>query len=93
MMQITIWDTDQNRVMKQEKNLNLALAAFAEKALILVESEPPRIGRHNLFGKTPAIEINGDFWTPKKANELVTQKDFVELLTAIFGREPKYALK
>ena len=93
MMQITIWDTDQTRVMKLEENLNRALISFGEKALILVESEPPRIGRQNLFGKTPAIEIDGDFWTPRKANELVTQNGFVELLTTIFDREPNYSLK
>jgi len=93
MMQITIWDTNTSRIVRLEENLNHALAAFGESALVLLESEAPRIARHNLYGKTPVLEIDGSFWMTEKVNEIITKEEMVSLLKAVFNREPKHPLK
>lgn len=68
-LDITIWDSSPNRIIEIDKNLNIAASYEALSLNITIMSEIPLLGRNNLQGRLPVLEIGGKRWSlrPGKA--------------------------
>lgn len=62
-MEIIIWDEDAERIHRMEAVVQQALQNMHIHAHVSSNCEPPLLARNNIYGKTPALEINGHFWS------------------------------
>ncbi|SHN59762.1 hypothetical protein [Desulfovibrio litoralis] len=79
MKTIIVWDESADRINEMQISLPQALKVMGIKARIQWNSEPPLLSRMQLFGTTPAIEIDGEFWR-HTIGKAVSEKEFIELL-------------
>ncbi len=79
---ITIWDNDPSRIAQIEQSLMLVMKDLGIKYEISSMSEPPLLSRMGLYGKTPALEINGNYWT-WKIGEVIPEQKVKNLLVFI----------
>lgn len=81
--QIILWDDNADRVHRMEPALHTALQKMQIPASIQINCEPPLLSRHQLIGKTPAVQINGgDFWR-HTIGEAITEEQFLVLLNKL----------
>jgi len=72
-LDITIWDTDCERVMRIDQMLRQALHAAGIRGRIQSMSEPPLVERMNLTPHLPVLEIQGKYWSLGCNRELSVQ--------------------
>ena len=82
---ITIWDSSPRRIAVIDRNLHRAAEREGLRLRIGVMSEPPLLGRHNLEGRVPALEIAGRFWRLRPF-DIFTEAECRTLLRALTGR-------
>lgn len=90
-MEIIIWDDNAARIMRMEAAVHSALLNMRLHLRVSSNCEPPLLARNNLYGKTPALEINGQFWSKTPPREL-NAADVEKLLRRVLplqAEEPK----
>ena len=63
MEQIILWETDGETIRACELAVYKALKELGLRATVIVNSEPPLIGRHQLWKRLPVLEIQGLHWS------------------------------
>ena len=63
MEQIILWESDGETIRACELAVYKALKELGLKATVTVNSEPPLIGRNQLWGRLPVLEIQGQWWS------------------------------
>jgi len=86
MDKITIWEVNKEIISACEKALTEALKDLKLKKEIHINSEPPLISRHGLFGRLPVLEIQGRFWN-LKPNCSFTKEQVIGLLKRLYLNE------
>ena len=85
-LDITIWDSSPRRIAAIERNLHQAAAHEGVRLRIDVMSELPLLGRRNLEGKVPVLEIAGKFWSLRPF-DIFTEAECRALLRLLAGQE------
>ena len=65
MEQIILWEINIEIIRACELAIYKALKKLDLKATVIINSEPPLIGRNQLWGRLPVIEIRGLNWSLK----------------------------
>ena len=63
MEQIILWESDGETIRACELAVYKALKELGLKAIVTVNSEPPLIGRNQLWARLPVLEIQGQWWS------------------------------
>lgn len=83
-MGIVIWDEDVHRIQRMESAVGRVLGRLNVKMAVSSNCEPPLLARHNLYGKTPALQIGQDFWSKTPGRDL-TDAELEGLLRYVLG--------
>jgi hypothetical protein len=83
--QIILWETNLEIIRECEKALHDALKELNVKATVLIYSEHPLIGRNQLWGRLPVIEIRDLRWSLRPGCAF-TARDLKPLLSHIFSK-------
>ncbi len=76
--EIGLWDDDIERIKRTHGVMEKLLRQMRIQAYICTNCEPPQLGRSNLFGKFPVIEVNGNYWH-RKPNEDISEEQLAVL--------------
>lgn len=63
MEQIILWECNVEVIRACEQAIYKTLKELGIKATVVVNSEPPLIGRNQLWGRLPVIEVRGLNWS------------------------------
>lgn len=63
MEEIIIWDDDAARIQRMVAATSTAVRTLGLQLRVGSNCEPPLLARNNLYGKTPALEFRGHFWS------------------------------
>lgn len=63
MEQIILWESNIEIIRASKLAVYKALKELKIKAILIINSEPPLIGRNQLWDRLPVIEIRGLNWT------------------------------
>lgn len=61
-LRIVIWDDEPERLRAAEAELKHALRELCLEGEIASQCEPPLLARMGLTGRTPVLEIDGQYW-------------------------------
>lgn len=78
---IVVWDLCVERIRVMEANLRMAMRALGIRALVQFNSEEPLLSRHNLIGRTPAVQVNGGGLWHCAVGETISKEAFISLFT------------
>ncbi len=84
---IVIWDLSAERIQAMEASLCLAMRRLGIRADVQFNSEEPLLSRHNLLGRTPAVQVNGGGMWRCAEGRPVSEEEFAALFTRL--REEK----
>ena len=84
MEQIILWESRGEIIRVCELSVHEALKELGLKATVTVNSEPPLIGRNQLWGKIPVLEIRGLNWSLRPGCAFRTE-DLKPLFSKIFA--------
>lgn len=82
MLIISVLDHDFERMNACEAAVKQAIKKVGIEATVTKMSEPPYLFRLNIWGRLPAIEIEGKVWS-KKGENAFTSDEVVRLLQTI----------
>jgi thioredoxin 1 len=83
MEQIILWESQAETIRACELAVHEALKELGLKAVVTVNSEPPSIGRNQLWGRLPVLEIRGLYWSLRPGCAFRAE-DLKPLFTKIF---------
>ena len=83
MEQIILWESKGETIRACELAVHEALKELGLKAVVTVNSEPPLIGRNQLWGRLPVLEIRGLYWSLRPGCAFRAE-DLKPLFTRIF---------
>jgi len=83
MEQIILWECKCETIRDCERAVHEALKELGLKAVVTVNSEPPLIGRNQLWGRLPVLEIRGLYWSLRPGCAFRSE-DLKPLFTKIF---------
>jgi len=83
MEQIILWESKGETIRACELAVHEALKELGLKAVVIVNSEPPLIGRNQLWGRLPVLEIRGLYWSLRPGCAFRVE-DLKPLFTRIF---------
>jgi thioredoxin 1 len=83
MEQIILWECQGETIRACELAVHEALKELGIKAVVTVNSEPPLIGRNQLWGRIPVLEIRGLYWSLRPGCAFRAE-DLKRLFTRIF---------
>jgi thioredoxin 1 len=63
MEQIILWESKGETILACQLAVHEALKELGLKAIVTVNSEPPLIGRNQLWERLPVLEIRGLYWS------------------------------
>lgn len=63
MEEIILWECQGEAIRACERAVHQALKELGLKGVVRVNSEPPLIGRNQLWGRLPVLEIRGLYWS------------------------------
>lgn len=86
MEQIILWESDAEIIKNCTLSIYKTLKILGLKAVMVVNSEPPLIGRERLWGRLPVIEIRGLHWSLRPGCAF-TVEDLRPLFSTIFADE------
>jgi thioredoxin 1 len=90
MEEIILWESEGERIRTCLLAVHEALNELGLKAIVTVNSEPPLIGRMQLWGRLPVLEIKGLYWSLRPGCAF-RAKDLKFLFSKIFsGRMEGY---
>ncbi len=83
MEQIILWECQGETIRACELAVHQALKELGLTAVVTVNSEPPSIGRNQLWGRLPVLEIRGLYWSLRPGCAFRAE-DLKPLFTRIF---------
>ncbi len=83
-IEIGLWDDDIERVKRMHSLLEKVLRNMRIPAYVCTNCEPPQLGRSNLFGRFPVLEINGDYWSRRPGVDF-TEEQLEELFNRLLS--------
>jgi len=84
--EIILWESDVKIIHACTLSIYKTLKKLGLKATVIVNSEPPLIGRKQLWGRLPVIEIRGLDWSLRPGCAF-TVEDLTPLFSRIFADE------
>jgi thioredoxin 1 len=84
MEQIILWESKGETILACQLAVYEALKELGLKAIVTVNSEPPLIGRNQLWGRLPVLEIRGLYWSLRPGCAFRVE-DLKPLFSKIFG--------
>jgi len=82
--QIILWESNGETIRACELAICEALKELCLKAVVTVNSEPPLIGRNQLWGRLPVLEIHGLYWSLRPGFAFRTE-ELKHLFSKIFA--------
>lgn len=86
MEQIILWESEGETIRTCQLAVHEALKELGLKAIVTVNSEPPLIGRMQLWGRLPVLEIRGLYWSLRPGCAF-RAKDLKPLFSKIFSSQ------
>lgn len=88
-LDITIWDSSAERLIEIDKNLTLAAREESISIKLSIMSEIPLLGRNNLLGRIPVLQIQNRQWTlrPREAFSVEECRALLRALSSNEGAE------
>jgi thioredoxin 1 len=86
MEQIILWESKGETIRACELAVHEALKELGLKAIVTVNSEPPLIGRNQLWGRLPVLEIRGLHWSLRPGCAFMAE-DLKLLFSKIFSNQ------
>ena len=84
MERIILWESEGETIRTCQLAVYEALKELGLKAIVTVNSEPPLIGRMQLWGRLPVLEIRGLHWSLRPGCAFRAE-DLKPLFSKIFG--------